>query len=62
MMVVIFIFCSLFGESIHIELPYIRMHFVVFEEMGENSGCESIFIDDKEPCLLFVPPNNVFVV
>jgi hypothetical protein len=35
--IVILIFSSFFREAVHIELAYVRVHFIMFEEDGEDN-------------------------
>ena len=35
--IVILIFSSFFREAVHIELAYVRVHFIMFEEDGKNN-------------------------
>lgn len=61
-MVVIMHFVPLFGEAVHIELPYIRVHILMFEEYRQNGIGKMVRVCDDEAISSLVPVNSLDVL
>ena len=59
MVIIVDIFTSLLGESIHIELSNVGVHILMFEVIGEYVRGELLNILNDEPTLVLVPSNSI---